>query len=192
MICEARNSSRRLTSVTFVPKRVRNSASSNAVSPPPTTTICFSLKNEPSQVAQAETPRPCRRCSDSSPSQRALAPVATITAFARYSSRSTQTRNGRSEKSTFVTSSVTYSAPKRSAWRRKSCHHLGPHDAVGVARVVLDVARDHQLAAPLEALDHERLELGARGVERCRVAGRAAADDDQLTHVVRVCSTSPP
>ena len=106
MICEARNSSRRWTSVTFVPKRVRKSASSKAESPPPTTTIGFSLKNAPSQVAQAETPRPCRRCSDSSPSQRALAPVATITACARYSSRSTQTRNGRSEKSTFVTSSV--------------------------------------------------------------------------------------
>ena len=63
-------------------------------------------------------------------------------------------------------------------------HHLGAHDAVGVARVVLDVARDHQLAAPLEALDHERLEVGARGVERGRVAGRAAADDDQFTDIV--------
>src|SRR5204862_7245702 len=36
-------------------------------------------------------------------------------------------------------------------------HHLRPHHAVRVARVVLDVARDHQLTAPLEALDHERL-----------------------------------
>jgi hypothetical protein len=126
MICEARNSSRRLTSVTRVPKRVRKSASSNAVSPPPITTIGLSLKNEPSQVAQADTPRPWRRCSDSSPSQRALAPVATITAFARYSSRSTHTRNGRSEKSTRVTSSVSSSAPKRSAWRRKSSIISGP------------------------------------------------------------------
>ena len=59
-------------------------------------------------------------------------------------------------------------------------HHLRAHDAVGVAGVVLDVARDHQLAAPVEALDHERLQVGARGVERGRVAGGAAADDDQL------------
>ena len=79
MICEARKSLRRWTSVTLVPKRVRKSASSNAESPPPTTTIVFSLKKAPSQVAQAETPRPWSRCSESSPSQRALAPVATIT-----------------------------------------------------------------------------------------------------------------
>ena len=62
-------------------------------------------------------------------------------------------------------------------------HHLRPHDAVGVARVVLDVARDHQLAAPLEALDHERLEVGACGVQRRGVPGGAAADDDQFTRL---------
>src|SRR5207244_11729382 len=28
-------------------------------------------------------------------------------------------------------------------------HHLGPHHPVGVTRIVLDVARDHQLAAPV-------------------------------------------
>ena len=126
MICEARNSSRRWTSVTFVAKRVRKFASSIAVSPPPTTTSSLSLKKAPSQVAQAETPRPCSRCSPASPSQRALAPVATMTARARYSSLSTQTRKGRSEKSTLVTSSVTKSAPKRSAWRRKSAISSGP------------------------------------------------------------------
>ena len=49
-------------------------------------------------------------------------------------------------------------------------HHRRPDDAVGVARVVLDVARDHQLAAPVEALDDERGQVGARGVEGCRVA----------------------
>ena len=83
MIGEARNSSRRWTRVTFDAKRVRNAASSIAVSPPPTTISSFSLKNAPSQVAQAETPRPWSRCSPGSPSQRALAPVATMTVFAR-------------------------------------------------------------------------------------------------------------
>ena len=39
MICDARNSSRRCTSVTLVRERVRKSASSIAESPPPTTTI---------------------------------------------------------------------------------------------------------------------------------------------------------
>ena len=36
-------------------------------------------------------------------------------------------------------------------------HHHRPHDAVGIAGVVLDVGGDHQLAAPVEALDHERV-----------------------------------
>ena len=62
-------------------------------------------------------------------------------------------------------------------------HHLRPHDPVDVAGIVLDVARDHQLAAPVEPLDHERAHVGARGVERGCVAGRAAADDDHVTNV---------
>src|SRR3954447_24087490 len=63
-------------------------------------------------------------------------------------------------------------------------HHLRPHDAVGVPGIVLDVARDHQLATPVEALDHERLQVGARRVERSRIPGGASADDDQLTDVL--------
>src|SRR5439155_5783195 len=63
-------------------------------------------------------------------------------------------------------------------------HHLRAHHAVGVARIVLDVARDHQLAAPVEALDHQRLEIRPCRVESRGVPGGAAADDDQLTYVV--------
>jgi hypothetical protein len=84
--------------------------------------------------------------------------------------------NGRSEKSTRVTSSVLRLAPELG-------HHLGAHDAVGVARVVLDVARDHQLAAPVEALDHERLQVRPRRIEGRGVPGGAAADDDQIAYV---------
>ena len=62
-------------------------------------------------------------------------------------------------------------------------HHLGAHDPVGVARIVLHVARDHELAAPAEALDHERLQVGARSVEGRRVSGRPSADHDQITYV---------
>ena len=69
-------------------------------------------------------------------------------------------------------------------------HHLGPHHAVGVPGVVLDVARDHQLAAPLKALDHERLQVGARRVQRGRIAGRPTADDDQLPDVL-IAQSSP-
>ena len=45
-------------------------------------------------------------------------------------------------------------------------HHLRAHDPLGKARVVLDVGRVLELPAPLEALDDQRLELGAGGVER--------------------------
>ena len=39
---------------------------------------------------------------------------------------------------------------------------------------------DLEQPAPREALEHERLQVGARGVQRGRVAGRAAADDDHV------------
>jgi len=57
-IVPARNSSRRWTIDTDLAYRVRKIASSRALSPPPTTTRSFSLKKQPSQVAQYETPRP--------------------------------------------------------------------------------------------------------------------------------------
>jgi hypothetical protein len=59
-------------------------------------------------------------------------------------------------------------------------HHLRAHDPVGVARVVLHVGRLLEQPAPGVALDHQRLEVGARRVERRRVARRAAADDDDV------------
>ncbi len=69
MIFEARSSSRRWTTVTELAKRVRKVASSIAVSPPPTTTIALSLKKKPSQVAQAETPKPMSSRSAGRPSR---------------------------------------------------------------------------------------------------------------------------
>ena len=65
-------------------------------------------------------------------------------------------------------------------------HHLRAEHALRVAGIVLDVARDHQLAAPVEALDHERVHVRARRVEGGRVAGAGAPDDDHLAHVVYV------
>ena len=52
MIFDARNSSRRCTSVTLVANFVRKIASSIAESPPPTTAMGFSRKKNPSHVAQ--------------------------------------------------------------------------------------------------------------------------------------------
>ena len=56
MILDARSSLRRWTTVTESPNFVRNSASSRAESPPPTTTIRLSRKKNPSQVAHVDTP----------------------------------------------------------------------------------------------------------------------------------------
>ena len=70
--------------------------------------------------------------------------------------------------------------PKRSAWSRSSCIISGPMMPSRIAGVVLDVGRLLQQAAPGEALDHERLQVRARGVQRGRVAGGPAADDDDV------------
>ena len=59
-------------------------------------------------------------------------------------------------------------------------HQLGAHDPLGEAGVVLDVGRLLEQPAPRKALDHERLEVRARRVQRRRVAGGPAADDDHV------------
>jgi hypothetical protein len=64
-------------------------------------------------------------------------------------------------------------------------HQLGAHDAVGVAGEVLHVGRGHQGPAGRDrALEHERLEVGASGVDGRRVARRARPDDDEVANVV--------
>src|SRR3954447_11691361 len=63
-------------------------------------------------------------------------------------------------------------------------HELGAHDPVGETRVVLDVGGLLEQAAPEQALDHERTQIDARGVQRGRVSGRAAADDDHVLDVL--------
>ena len=59
-------------------------------------------------------------------------------------------------------------------------HQLGALDAVREARVVLDVAGEHQLAARRRTGEDDRLEVRARGVDRGGQPGRAGADDDHL------------
>ena len=63
-------------------------------------------------------------------------------------------------------------------------HQVGSHDAGLEAGVVLDVGGDRELAAGLGALEHQRGEVGARGVERRGQAGGAGTDDQQLAMVV--------
>ena len=59
-------------------------------------------------------------------------------------------------------------------------HQLRALDAVREARVVLDVAREHQLAARRGAGEDDRLEVGAGRVDGRGQAGRPGADDDDL------------
>ncbi len=126
MILLARNSSRRWMMVTASPNRVRNVASSIAESPPPTTTMCWPRKKKPSQVAQDETPWPSSSCSPGTPSGRQAEPVARMTARAWYSVLPIHTRFTAPRSSTRDTSSVMYSAPKRSACLRMLSISSGP------------------------------------------------------------------
>ena len=59
----------------------------------------------------------------------------------------------------------------------EALHQIGPHDAIDVGGPVVDIGRGHQLAALGDAGDQHRLQVGAGGIERCRVAGRSRAED---------------
>ena len=61
-------------------------------------------------------------------------------------------------------------------------HEIGAHDAVGKAGIVLDVGREHQLSAGLEAFDDQRVEIRACGVDR----GREARGPDPMMATSRV------
>ena len=170
MIGDARNSSRRWTITTLLAKRVRNVASSIAESPPPTTDD--DLVAEERAVAG-----------------RAVRDAAALQRLLRGKSELSGARAGRDDdgvRAMLVVADVDAERPLGEVDARDVVgdelgaealglaaevgHHRRPHDAVGVARVVLDVARDHQLAAPVEALDDERAQVGARGVESGGVA----------------------
>ncbi len=51
---------------------------------------------------------------------------------------------------------------------------------LGVAGPVLDLRGDRQLAAGLDALDQDRFQHGAAGIDAGGIAGRARADDQDL------------
>src|SRR4029077_7599855 len=59
-------------------------------------------------------------------------------------------------------------------------HQPRPLDHVGIARIIFDIGRDRKLPARRDALDEDRVEHGARGIDRRRVAGRTGADDHEL------------
>ena len=78
----ALNPSRLWIRYTFSQPLDKNSASSNATSPPPTTAVILFLKNAPSHVAQYETPMPVSLSSPSTFNLEGEFPVAIINALA--------------------------------------------------------------------------------------------------------------
>src|SRR5262245_59121864 len=59
-------------------------------------------------------------------------------------------------------------------------HQPGTLDDVCKARIVLDIGGDGELATGLDALKEDRLQHGAGGIDRGRIARRPGADDDEL------------
>src|SRR5262249_22613712 len=70
-------------------------------------------------------------------------------------------------------------------------HELRAEHRIDESGVVLDVGRQHQLPARLDATDHERSQIRARRVDRGRIAGGAGPDDDDVTNVRHVVAFPP-
>ena len=187
MIFEARNSSRRWTIVSSLAYLEMKIESSIAESPPPITTTFWSLKKAPSQTPQVETPRPPSSSSPGMPepprlgSHRQDHGARQVLLVAEEDALDAAV--GELDPVDIVGDEA---GPEALGLGAELVHHLRPHDPLGVAGVVLDVGRVLELPAPLEALEDERLEVGAGGVERGRVAGRPAADDDHVLGL-RLC-----
>ena len=66
----------------------------------------------------------------------------------------------------------------------QALHQLWAHDPVGKPGEVLDFSGRHQRAAGRgRTFEHQRVQVGARRIERRGVTGRAGSDDDEFTDV---------
>src|SRR5690348_14054625 len=63
-------------------------------------------------------------------------------------------------------------------------------DAFGKSGKILHQRGQRKLAARLMARDHQRLQIGARGVDRRRVPGAAGSDNDHISHEVSMLSNA--
>ena len=102
--------------------------------------------------------------------------VAVGGAHTRGSSSSTPTD------ATFCADSI--STPKRSAWLSQPVGELAAADALGEAGEVVEALSDAGLAADAAALDDQRVDALARGVQRRGEPRGAAADDDQIVEAL--------
>ena len=172
MIFEARNSSRRWTTSRSEAYLEMKIESSIAESPPPITATFSPLKKAPSQTPQVETPRPASSSSPGIPSRRGSAPIARMMRLGDVlvvaDEDALDAAVGELDPVGVVGDEAGAEALGLGA---ELVHHLRAHDPLGVAGVVLDVGRVLELAAPLEALDHERLEV-RRARRRARPCSR--------------------
>ena len=167
MIFEARSSSRRWTTVTLSANLVRNIASSIAESPPPTTTISWPRKKKPSQVAQVDTPWPSSRPRLEAEHQRLgagghddrLGPVVGWSRVTHPAERPSRSRRGDLLGDELGAEAL--------GLRADAHHELGAHDPLGESGEVLDLGREHQLAAGLVAV-RRRLAFDDQGLRLAR------------------------
>ena len=181
MILDARNSSRRCTSVTSLPKRVRKFASSMAESPPPITMILLPGRRSRRRWRRL-TPWPISFCSVPAPASAPKRRRRRSAVRVSIHSPSTLRRNGRCEKSVSMTAPCMYSAPKCCACCFMFSTRSGPLMPSGKAGEILDQGGQGKLPAGLVAGDHQRLQIGARGVNGGGISGAAGADDDDVSH----------
>ncbi len=155
-----------------------------AESPPPTTAISLPLKKNPSQVAQDDTPWPISACSFGSPSQRALAPLATMSERVRDFAGVGGEDEGAPPQ---VGRRDMRGDELRAKTRRLLAHvldQLRPLDALGKTGKVLDQGSQGKLAAGLVTFQDQRLKIGAGGVDGRRQTGAARTHDDGVTNLV--------
>ena len=176
----ARKRSVRLMSVTLVAKRVRNSASSMAESPPPMTAISLPEAKKPSQVAQELTPWPMSACSLGR-----FEPAGAGAGRDDQRARVDGVLAGAEVQLVRVLAEVDGDEVGHLQFgaeaRRLLLHVLdqvGALNALGPAGKVLDQRGDGELAAGLVAFEDERLEVGAGGVDGGGEAGAAGAQND--------------
>jgi hypothetical protein len=66
-------------------------------------------------------------------------------------------------------------------------NEVGPHDAVAVPRPVLDQRCEHELTASFQPFNHQRLHVGAGGIQGCGESGRPGPNNDDGTNGHQRC-----
>ncbi len=107
----------------------------------------------------------------------ALAPVAMINASHVYSAESPIRRNGRSIELRGVNVIENHFGVEALRMGQEARHQLGALYTLRIGRPVVDVGRRHQLSALGETGHQHRFQVGACGIHRSRVSGRAGTQN---------------